>query len=203
MSAARRKKPEVRRAELIAAAVDCFREKGVERTSVSDIVARAGVAQGTFYLYFKSKDEAIAAVVESALDGIIERLESAVDMPDASAVDKLFVLRDALVETADEPHEVEMLQVFHRPENRAVHDRVSAAFGPRIAPLIGQIIEQGVAEGAFDVEDPGIAAWFVLGGFLPFEASIGNPDLMERTMRQLTAYLLRGLGYVGRDARDD
>jgi AcrR family transcriptional regulator len=42
---------------LVDAAVDLFYEKGFQKTRISDIVGRAGVAQGTFYLYFKSKDD--------------------------------------------------------------------------------------------------------------------------------------------------
>ena len=42
---------------LVSAAVDVFDENGFQKARVSDIVSRAGVAQGTFYLYFKSKEE--------------------------------------------------------------------------------------------------------------------------------------------------
>ncbi|MCW7752598.1 TetR family transcriptional regulator [Desulfobotulus sp. H1] len=41
--------------KIIAAAIDVFRGKGIEKTKVSDIVKAAGIAQGTFYLYFPSK----------------------------------------------------------------------------------------------------------------------------------------------------
>jgi len=41
-----------RRADLLAAARAILAEKGLEAATVSEIVARAGVAQGTFYLYF-------------------------------------------------------------------------------------------------------------------------------------------------------
>jgi len=44
-----------RREQILSAARDVFREKGYESATVSDIVRRAGVAQGTFYLYFDSK----------------------------------------------------------------------------------------------------------------------------------------------------
>ncbi len=50
-------KQEEKLKQLVGAAVDLFYEKGFQRTRISDIVGRAGVAQGTFYLYFKSKDE--------------------------------------------------------------------------------------------------------------------------------------------------
>lgn len=46
-----------RKRQLLDAAVEAFGEKGYHRTQVSDIIDRAGVARGTFYLYFKSKRE--------------------------------------------------------------------------------------------------------------------------------------------------
>lgn len=46
-----------RKRQLLDAAVEAFGEKGYHRTQVSDIIDQAGVARGTFYLYFKSKRE--------------------------------------------------------------------------------------------------------------------------------------------------
>lgn len=53
-----------RREQLLDAAVACFADHGYNAAKVSDIVQRAGVAQGTFYLYFRSKREVLIALVE-------------------------------------------------------------------------------------------------------------------------------------------
>ena len=66
------KAPEERRAELIAAARYLFDKNGVEKTRVSDIVSRVGVAQGVFYYYFRSKDE----IVEVAAEEVIAELKT-------------------------------------------------------------------------------------------------------------------------------
>ncbi|WP_457640851.1 TetR/AcrR family transcriptional regulator [Persephonella sp.] len=58
--------------KLINSAVKVFSEKGYFNTKVSDIVKDAGVAQGTFYLYFKSKEEIFLSVVES----IVKQIEN-------------------------------------------------------------------------------------------------------------------------------
>lgn len=47
------------REKLVAAAIELFARKGFDKTTVDEIVAEAGVAKGTFYLYFKSKDDLI------------------------------------------------------------------------------------------------------------------------------------------------
>ena len=57
------KAPDERRSELIATAQQLFYTKGYERTSVSDIVKAVGVAQGTFYYYFGSKQAILEALV--------------------------------------------------------------------------------------------------------------------------------------------
>lgn len=47
------------REKIVEAAIELFAKKGFDRTTVDEIVANAGVAKGTFYLYFKSKDDLI------------------------------------------------------------------------------------------------------------------------------------------------
>src|SRR5687767_11766670 len=54
-----------RRTELLAAARTVFARKGYESATVADIVARAGVAQGTFYLYFPGKEALAGAFAET------------------------------------------------------------------------------------------------------------------------------------------
>ncbi|MFD0713789.1 TetR/AcrR family transcriptional regulator [Paenibacillus sp. GCM10027626] len=52
-----------RRKQLMDIAVQLFAQKGYPNTKISDIVAAAGVAQGTFYWYFKSKQEIVIQLV--------------------------------------------------------------------------------------------------------------------------------------------
>ncbi|MEO2151095.1 MAG: TetR/AcrR family transcriptional regulator [Thermococcus sp.] len=53
------KSPGKTREKLVSSAMELFAKKGFDKTTVDEIVARAGVAKGTFYLYFKSKDDLI------------------------------------------------------------------------------------------------------------------------------------------------
>ena len=63
----------VRRAQLLRAARKVFRAKGYDGASISEIVREAGVAQGTFYLYFPSKRDAAV----SLRDGLMETMAQA------------------------------------------------------------------------------------------------------------------------------
>ena len=65
---------ETRRAELISAAITLFLEKGYEATMVSDIVRRVSVAQGTFYYYFKTKEDVLDAALQKLLQEGVDRV---------------------------------------------------------------------------------------------------------------------------------
>lgn len=65
---------EQRRAEILDAALQVFAEKGYHGTAVSDVVKTAGVARGTFYSYFDSKD----AIFLELLDGLLQTLRDSV-----------------------------------------------------------------------------------------------------------------------------
>jgi len=56
-----------RRTEILAAACRCFAREGFHATSIADIIAESGLSAGAVYLYFRSKTEIIAAVVEMSL----------------------------------------------------------------------------------------------------------------------------------------
>jgi AcrR family transcriptional regulator len=57
------RRKEARPAELLAAALDLFVEKGYAGTRLEDVATRAGVSKGTLYLYFQNKEELLKAVV--------------------------------------------------------------------------------------------------------------------------------------------
>ncbi|TBL75042.1 TetR/AcrR family transcriptional regulator [Paenibacillus thalictri] len=66
---------EDKQAKIIAAALKLFETEGYHTTKVSDIVQEAGVAQGTFYLYFKSKEDLFRDITEACLGEVAETLE--------------------------------------------------------------------------------------------------------------------------------
>lgn len=71
----------MRRDELMQAGMTLFSQKGYHNTKVSDVVREAGVAQGTFYLYFDSKADLFAALLEEFISLITEAVSAiAVDM---------------------------------------------------------------------------------------------------------------------------
>jgi len=187
---------EARRAELVSAAATLFAKRGVANTVVSDIVKAAGVAQGTFYLYFDSKDDAVLAVVARIAAAMMDEVTARVEAG-TSAVDKMHILSNVLSDAAAEPDAFDLITAMHRPENRALHDRLAEDVTPRLVPLVESIIEQGVEEGAFRVSDARAAAWFVLGGLRSVElAGTAAPD-MPAALARAAEFALRALGCEG------
>jgi AcrR family transcriptional regulator len=80
-----RRRKEARPAEILEAALTCFRERGFAATRLEDVAARAGVTKGTIYLYFPSKEELFKAVVRGELLPNLERLEAALGEPGPAA----------------------------------------------------------------------------------------------------------------------
>ncbi len=186
---------EARRAELVSAASAVFAERGLAAATVSDIVAAAGVAQGTFYLYFGSKDDVVLAVAERFGDHMLKGIEQAVAASHDSAVAKLLALRDALGDAATLEGATELADTLHDPKNAPIHDRFAERLTPRLVAVVERIVEQGVAEGAFFVPDVHAAAWFVLGGLRSVELSQVPREGLESALATVTTLCLRALGY--------
>lgn len=198
MSVAKRTRdPGARRAQLLSAALEVFADKGVSKTTVSDIVAAAGVAQGTFYLYFESKDDLVNAVAESLIDEAVGEIERAVSRPHETALEHFAAMRDAFIAVTDEPHEQELQRLLHQPENRAVHERMVRGVVPRLVPLVTHMVAQGIEEGVFAEQDPELSAWAVLGALGGLELRFGDPGRTATAIDELSAFVLRGLGYSG------
>jgi AcrR family transcriptional regulator len=81
------RRKEARPAELLAAALELFVERGYAATRLEDVARRAGVSKGTVYLYFPGKEDLFKAVVREGLVPLLERGEKVVAEHEGSAVD--------------------------------------------------------------------------------------------------------------------
>ncbi|TQS71033.1 TetR/AcrR family transcriptional regulator [Ornithinibacillus gellani] len=90
------------------AALQTFQEQGIEKTKISDIVKRAGVAQGTYYLYFPSKLAVMPAIAELMVEKLLDSVQDTVQEK-APLSKKLEQLVQAVFHITDEYHEVQAL----------------------------------------------------------------------------------------------
>lgn len=76
-----RRRKDKRPAEIVAAALEAFAERGFAATRLDDVAVRAGVSKGTLYLYFRNKEDLFKAVVRETLlpnlAAVEERLQTA------------------------------------------------------------------------------------------------------------------------------
>ncbi|GKV69481.1 TetR family transcriptional regulator [Sporosarcina sp. NCCP-2716] len=93
---------------IVQSAIRIFTEKGVEKTTISDIVKHAGIAQGTFYLYFPSKLSLMPAIAEVMVKTTLQTVIDTVK-PKSAFQDRLRQFVDAIFEVNREYHEIQAM----------------------------------------------------------------------------------------------
>ncbi len=105
--------PKDTRSALLAAALTLFAERGFHGTAVPDIARGAGVASGTVYRHFASKDELVNHLYRSCKTALIDRLLAGIRPSDAPRI-QFRCLWTALAEHAqDAPFSFDFLELHH------------------------------------------------------------------------------------------
>lgn len=153
-----RRPPEVRRGQILDAAARVLVEKGVSAATMADVASDAGVAKGTLYLYFDSKEQLLSGLGNRYTEEILRRAEGVLEGDGPGSFIERF---DAFLGEIADFHfaERELLYVlFHR-------GAVSEAEAMReLRRLVRWFIEAGVESGEFEVSDAGFTADFLLQG---------------------------------------
>jgi AcrR family transcriptional regulator len=153
----RRRPPEERTEELLQAAEAMLLERGLSSTTVADVAEAAGVAKGTIYLYFESKDALLTALRARYLARFVHAVDATMTSGRATPVTRLDRFVDGLFHFsgANQPlHHV----LFHEAGFSE-----SDAFG-EVRLVLEQLVADGVAKGVFAVRHAGAAASYVLHG---------------------------------------
>lgn len=137
------KKPEERRAEMVAAASKLFAQQGFVRTSVAEIVSAVDVAKGLFYYYFTTKDDMVKAVVEGYCSYLGARAQT-IAHTDEGARDKMRKLMDRSVWHAcfTAPLYADLCLPQHAALYSDMCDRVYAHMGPPVKEIVRQALEE-------------------------------------------------------------
>ena len=148
------KHPDERRNELIASARRLFFSKGYEKTSINDIVKDVGVAKGLFYYYFDSKTAILEALVEQTSQEGIAIMHAIIVNDSLSALEKWARSLDATNswKLARRAEMLSMLRILASDDNLLLRYKLTQRSTEMLAPEFAKIIEQGNAEGVFDVE---------------------------------------------------
>jgi AcrR family transcriptional regulator len=146
------KDSELRRKEFIETADKLFREKGFDRTSVSDITDKIGLSHGSLFYYFPSKNELMKAVIYNRLNHGMQFLNNIADDPDKNALQKIKSIFNLLINSYDTKST--LIDFFQNDSNAALHREFTKRFRELLIPLFSKIFEQGVMEGLFKIEYP-------------------------------------------------
>ena len=139
------KKGEKRRLDLLQIAYRMFLTQGYENTSVDEIIEAAGIAKGTYYYYFQSKEQMLEAVIGMMIKAETEvaRQVLASEMP----VPQKIVGIVSSVRPTQEERPIE--DALNRPENVLMHDKLQRQLLADILPLLSKAVEEGVRDGLF------------------------------------------------------
>jgi TetR/AcrR family fatty acid metabolism transcriptional regulator len=139
--------------QIIEAAVRVFARRGYYNSRVSDIAREAGIAAGTIYLYFKTKDDILVTLFRDKMAEFVGALRKAIaGEPDAaSKIRRLVSLHFSMLE--ENPDLAEVVQVELRQGQKFFRGASSQEIGAYFA-LIGSVLEEGVAQGRFRSDLP-------------------------------------------------
>lgn len=150
-----------RREEFLDISEKLFSVKGYNKTSVQDIIKEIGVAKGTFYYYFKSKDEILDAIIMRYVDiqlAIASKISNE-NLPADEKMKKLFLTLGGSTEQKDNLNEN-----LHEVDNKEMHVKSIVEAVKGLTPILTQIVEQGIAEKVYDVENPRETIEFMFTG---------------------------------------
>lgn len=163
----RRRRKEARPGDIVEAALDLFIERGFGATKVEDVAHRAGVAKGTLFVYFPTKQDLFRAVARKIMTVNLDQLYRAtgdLDLPLADLVPALLA-QGARVGESRLPALVRLLI----SESRAFPDLAQVWHDEVISKVLGLLvaaIERGQARGEIRPGDPRLHAFSIIGPML-------------------------------------
>ncbi|MEW9124385.1 MAG: TetR/AcrR family transcriptional regulator [Thermotaleaceae bacterium] len=141
-----------RRNEILDTAEKLFRTKGYEKCTINEILKEVGIAKGTFYYYFKSKEEVLDAIVSRYTDVIIRRANEVLSNADIDPIEKL--MRTFMTMKVSDNVEDEMLDELHKTGNALFHVKSLNAIVTAMAPILVKIIEEGIEKKVWSCRYP-------------------------------------------------
>ncbi len=153
------KDPKERRNEILDTAEWLFTTKGYTKTTINDILQEIGIAKGTFYYYFKSKEEVMDAIIMRLTGMYVSKAKEIAARTDLNANEKL--LQIFMGNRQDEKKE-QMIEQLHEVENAQMHQKSLVETILQMTPVLTGILEQGINEGVYKTLYPREVVEFLL-----------------------------------------
>ena len=197
------KAPDERRSEILEAATQLFRERGFEVTTVQAIATKAGVAAGTVYLYYPSKEALLGALTDDFEAGLIERF--------AEIAEAVLVQEDATGEIVSYQEVVEKLvdgivaygldrrdacEVLARGARGAGFGPAERVVGGELTELLARVIREGVRLGYISTSDPEMSAYLLNAAAIVAIGQViasGDDEMLERIIPSVKELYIKAL----------
>lgn len=146
------KDAEERKKEILDVAEKLFAEKGFDYTSTNDILNEIGIARGTLYYHFKSKEDILDAVIDRITNQLI-------DNANAIAKDKSIPILQRLTRTimslnVESDIGYEVMKQVHRPQNALMHQKMQKRLLLDVDEIVTKLIEECISEGICETDYP-------------------------------------------------
>ena len=139
-------KGERRKKELLKIAYRMFIEKGYDNTSIDEIIAEAGIAKGTYYYHFLSKEATLEAVIDMMISEEAERAKTVITAP-VPVPQKIIAVIMAM---RPQQEESGIANTLERSENILMHDKINRRLLDVTTPILTDVVKEGVSQGIFD-----------------------------------------------------
>lgn len=153
------KEAEERRNEILDVAERLFGTKGFDGTSTTDILNEIGIARGTLYYHFKSKEDILDAMIERMTGSLVAKASEIVENKDVPVLQRLTLMM-ALNVNNDLGHEI--MEQIHKPQNALMHQKMQERLLAGVNPIVTSLIEEGIAQGICQTDYPAEVAEMTL-----------------------------------------
>jgi AcrR family transcriptional regulator len=197
-----RRRKDARPAEILAAALQIFGERGYEATRLDDVARLAGCTKGTIFLYYRNKADLFRAAVRESVLPLVEAYERTVDAHSGSSRDLLEKLLRARWEDVNRNRFSAMVKLMLAETHnypdlaRFCHDE----FIERNQALLRRVLQRGVDRGEFRPVDVAQLARFVVAPILfavvwrhAFEHALESRFSLEEYFEISLQVMLKGL----------
>ncbi len=187
-----------KRALISDAAVQVFAEKGFHQARVSDIARRAGVADGTIYLYFKNKEDLLLSIFEESMDIMLRDLAASMEGATCPRDRLRRFAAYHLSQVRDHRALAEVLQVELRLSTKFLKDYRPEKLWQYLE-VFRQIIRDGQSQGLIREDvDPFITSWAFFGSLdqLAMQWVLTGPKArftLDAAAEQVAEVFIRGV----------
>jgi len=146
------KKAQERRNEILDAAEELFNQKGFDGTSTNDILEKVGIARGTLYYHFKSKEDIMDALIDRMTDTILEAAKEIGANKSIPVNERMILVVMALNISGGNGKEI--MEHIHKPQNALMHQKIQKIILNNVPSILADIIREGIEQGLFNTQYP-------------------------------------------------